>query len=97
MINRCLSTEEVAPNVTAKIGVRYDTTDFDNDQGFFVGQNSGEGNYYPGQWSRVDWVKDTDDNLYLCFTHFDQGPAVSYPQEADLATAATSAYLNGFE
>ena len=24
-------------------------------------------------------------------------PAVSYPQEADLATAATSAYLNGFE
>ena len=68
-------------------------TYFDNAQGFLVGENSGEGNSYPGMWSRVDWVKDTDDNLYLCFTHFDQGDeaaAMEANAEHDHAEYATT-------
>jgi hypothetical protein len=45
-------------------------TYYDNLAGYLVGQNFGPGNYYPGKWSRIDWVVDTDDDLHLCSTHY---------------------------
>lgn len=46
-------------------------THYDNEKGFLVGQNYGDGSYNPGLWSRVDWVKDTSDSYWICTTHYD--------------------------
>ena len=47
-------------------------TFYDNEQGFLVGQNKGAGSWNPGLWTRIDWVKDTEDNYWYCTTHYDQ-------------------------
>jgi len=45
-------------------------TYYDNEAGFFVGENSGPGSYYAGKWSRIDWVRDTSDQVHICATHY---------------------------
>ena len=46
-------------------------TYYDNQEGFFVGENSGPGSYNPGKWSRVDWVRDPSDKVHICYAHYD--------------------------
>merc|ERR1719253_2326132 len=44
---------------------------YDNKAGFLVGQNGASNSYAAGMWTRVDWVKDTDDTYWYCKTHFE--------------------------
>ena len=47
----------------------------------------GSGSYNPGQWSRVDWVKDADGGLHHCTTHYSaatEAEAKVYPTNASL-------------
>jgi hypothetical protein len=45
-------------------------THYDNAKGYLVGQNSGPGSWYPGAWSRLDWVIDVHDQIFFCTTHY---------------------------
>ena len=45
-------------------------THYDNAQAFLVGHNSGAGSYYPGKWSRLDWLYDSAGALHLCTSHY---------------------------
>jgi hypothetical protein len=66
-------------------------THYDDEAGFFVGQNSGEGSYNPGLWSRVDWVEDAEGGLHLCTTHYSaatEEEAMAYPDDDAFSHAA---------
>jgi hypothetical protein len=73
-------------------------THYDNKEGFFVGQNGATNAWGATNWTRVDWVKDTNDHFWYCKTWYMGGSEAEVMQPAhehDHALYATEG-CNGF-
>ena len=49
---------------------RFDIAHADADSGWLVAQNAASNEYYPGLWSKFEWLEDSA-QLYYCQTAFD--------------------------